>query len=146
MRFKDTLGISIALKHAENLMRNCIDRELQKLDLTFAQYSALSALEEKGSLTNADLARKLHITPQTMIKILEPLSEAKLVTRAPHEENLTKLTYNLTKKAEDLICKGHALVNKIEKDSIKGISKSDYADLQQKFEHILQNLRKMNRG
>lgn len=140
MRFKDTVGISYLLKNAENVLRNAIDTELRGLGLSLAQYSALSALEMNGSLTNAELARECHVTAQTMNRIVAGLTRAKLLKKSESEKHGLKINYELTPRAEKLICDAHMLVDVIEKKAIKGLNKNDLKIVQKAMKLFCDNI------
>lgn len=129
MRFKDTIGISHAINQLEHRLTQTINAELKELNLTLPQYSALSNLEDSGKMTNAELSRRCHVTPQTMNKIMDSLFRAKLVIKKDDKENQLRINYALTAKAEKLICKAHERVNEIEKKSLLGMAKSDLKKL-----------------
>lgn len=140
MRFKDTIGISHQINQLEHAMTQMINSELKELQLTLPQYSALSNLETQPNLTNAELSRRCHVTPQTMNKIIESLFKAKLVSKKSDKNNLLKIHYQLTQKAEKLICTAHERVNEIEKKSLLKISKSDYQKLNSIVKRMIGNL------
>lgn len=141
MRFKDTIGISHLIKNVENLLRNAIDADLGRLGLSLSQYSALSVLEVKKTMTNAEIARESHVTPQTMNKIMLALMKSKLVRKNSLEDNKLKIYYELTAKAEKLLCDAHAAVNKVEMRAIRGIGKKDFFIVQESMMVLEKNLK-----
>lgn len=141
MRFKDTIGISHLIKNVENLMRNAIDSELYRLGLSLSQYTALSTLEVNQKMTNAEIARDSHVTPQTMNKIMLALSKAKLVRKNLGESSKIKVYYELTEKAEKLLCDAHVAVNKVEMRAIHGVSKKDFLIVQKAMKSLEDNLK-----
>lgn len=141
MRFKDTVGISYLIKNIENLMRNAVDSELAKLGLSLSQYTALSSLEVNKKMTNAEIARDSHVTPQTMNKIMTGLARAKLVKKDLSEDNKLKIYYELSDKAEKLLCDAHAAVNNVELQAIHGIGKKDFQIIQKSLAVLEKNLK-----
>lgn len=140
MRLKDTLGLSYLVKLVEHKMRNEIDAALLHLGLTAAQYSTLSTLESEEKLTNAELARKCSVTPQTMNKIMQNLESDGFVKKTNSTEHGLKINFEMTAKAHKVVCKAHASVNEIEKNTIKGLNKSQYQDLETALKKCLENL------
>ena len=63
-----------------------MDRALVELNLTTPQYSVLSELHEFPGLSNADLARKSFVTPQTMNLIVQNLEARELIGRSTVHE------------------------------------------------------------
>lgn len=140
MRFKDTVGISHLLKNTENLLRNEIDKRLARLGTSLAQYSALSALEMNERLTNAQLARECGVTPQTMNRIMAGLVDNRLVRKKADDGHGLKQNYELTSKAEKLLCDAHAAVNSVELRGIKGLARTELENLQELLRRLQQNL------
>ncbi len=94
--------IGYELKKAQHVLRLRIDEALKELGVTTPQYAALSVLAEEPGLSNAGLARRSFVTPQTMNQILIRLEEAGLVERRPHPEHGRVLQAFLTKEGEKL--------------------------------------------
>jgi DNA-binding MarR family transcriptional regulator len=89
-------SIGFALKMAQQALRTHLDAALQKIGLTTPQYAVLNFLEIEPGASNAELARRAFVTPQTMQAILVALERAGLISRTPHPEHgrvqMTKLT------------------------------------------------------
>lgn len=126
MRFRDTLGISALVTEFQHIMILEIEAKMKPIGLTFPQYSVLSILEDQESLTNADLARRCSVTPQTMNRMLQVLLRRGLVKNEQDPKHALKLLFKLTVKAEKLICKTHIIVNDVEKNFIKALSPKEY--------------------
>jgi DNA-binding MarR family transcriptional regulator len=94
--------IGYELKKAQHVLRLRMDEALKELGVTTPQYAALSALAEEPGLSNAGLARRSFVTPQTMNQILARLEEAGLVERRPHPEHGRVLQAFLTKEGKKL--------------------------------------------
>ena len=88
--------IGFALKMAQQALRTHMDAALGRIGLTTPQYAVLNFLEIEPGASNAELARRAFVTPQTMQAILVSLERAGLVSRTPHPEHgrvqMTKLT------------------------------------------------------
>jgi len=65
---RERLGnrIGYELKRAQHALRLGMDEELRGLGVTTPQYAAMSVLAEEPGLSNAQLARRSSVTPQTM--------------------------------------------------------------------------------
>ena len=140
MRLKDTLGLSYLVKLVEHKVRNKIDAALLHLGLTAAQYSTLSILENEEKLTNAQLARMCSVTPQTMNKIMNNLEQDGFVKKTSSADHGLKINFEMTAKAHKIVCKAHTAVNEIEKNTIKGLNKTQYQDLENALKKCLENL------
>ena len=79
--------IGFALKQAQQALRTHMGAELRKLGLTTPQYAVLAYLKVEAGASNATLARRAFVTPQTMQAILVTLEKSGLITRRPHSEH-----------------------------------------------------------
>jgi DNA-binding MarR family transcriptional regulator len=141
MRFEETLGLSHLITGVENRMRAVIDAELGHLGMNLAQYSALSVLEMRQPMTNAELARACGVTPQTMNRITTALTRGKMVTKMDSKEHGLKVNYRLTRKALDRVCKAHAAVDKIERECLKGLNRDQLGIFLAFLKQVKENLR-----
>ena len=101
MTEQDVLGpvenaVGYVLKQAAVALRSSMDAALRPLHLTVPQYACLELLGQRPGLSNAELARGVFVTRQSMNLVLRGLEERGLVTRpstAPHGRELpTELT------------------------------------------------------
>jgi DNA-binding MarR family transcriptional regulator len=79
--------IGFALKQAQQALRTRMDAELREIGLTTPQYAVLAYLKVEAGASNAALARRAFVTPQTMQAILVTLEKSGLITRSPHPEH-----------------------------------------------------------
>ncbi len=98
------------LKRAQQALRLALDRELRELVLTAPQYAALAMLEEESGLSNAELARRSFVTPQTMNVIVGTLEARGLVERDAHPNHGRILTTRLTQRGRSLVDAAHEAV------------------------------------
>lgn len=103
-------SIGYALKRAQQALRGYLDAKLRTIGLTTPQYSVLAGLEFSGGLSNAELARRAFVTPQTMQAIIAALERDGLVKRAGHPAHGRVLTTELTQKGRLLVRVAHEIV------------------------------------
>jgi len=88
--------IGFALKRAQQALRTRLDTGLREIGLTTPQYAVLAFLEVEPGASNAALARRAFVTPQTMQAILVALERSGFIARTPHPEHgrvqMTELT------------------------------------------------------
>jgi DNA-binding MarR family transcriptional regulator len=75
---------SYLLKRTEALLHSGLTCALTQHGATIAEYAVLEALDEEPGMSNADLARRAFVTPQTMNEVLRELELKRWVTRHPH--------------------------------------------------------------
>jgi DNA-binding MarR family transcriptional regulator len=88
--------LSIALSHA-------LAERLELIGVTRAEYSALAALRMKTGLSNAQLARRVLITPQSMSEVVATLERKGLLRRWNDPDHARILRAELTDQAWDVL-------------------------------------------
>jgi len=71
----------------DRIVRRGLDEQLRGFDLTVLGYTALTVLEARPGLSNAQLARRSFMTPQGMNQVVAALAEKGLVTRSQSTSN-----------------------------------------------------------
>ena len=102
------------VKRVQVALRSAMDRALLSEDLTTPQYAVLSALQKAPGLSNAELARRSFVTPQTMIRIVASLEDKGLVTRVEHPWHGRILEASLTAAGEKTVNACHQRVKRVE--------------------------------
>ncbi|ANN15753.1 MarR family transcriptional regulator [Amycolatopsis orientalis] len=74
-------AVGYMLKRAATALRVAMETALRPLDLTVPQYSCLEVLSQRPGLSNAELARAVFVTRQSMNLVLRGLQDRGLVTR-----------------------------------------------------------------
>ena len=92
------------LKLAQHALHRRMEEALKPLGLNPAQYAVLAELNARPDQTNANLAERAFITPQSMQGVLAKLEEARLVERRQDvhhgRRQLARLTPDGQAKAE----------------------------------------------
>jgi DNA-binding MarR family transcriptional regulator len=83
-RPSSTQSVGYLLKRAQGALNAALTEALAGSGVTLPQYAVLVALDEEPGLSNADLARRAFVTPQTMNQVLRELEDEQLVVRRPH--------------------------------------------------------------
>ncbi len=113
--------VGYVLKRVQQALRAAMDEALRRHGLTIAQYAALSALEEEGGLSGAELARRSFVTPQTMNEIVTHLEATDLVERRRGDDGRV-LRASLTAAGLDLVGACHRAVAAIEERTVSGLN------------------------
>lgn len=102
-----------------------MDAALKGLGVTTPQYAALSVLAEEPGISNAGLARRSFVTPQTMNQILLRLEAAGLAERRAHPEHGRVLQAYPTEEGEKLRRECAKRVDAIEERMVSGLSEDE---------------------
>ena len=108
-------GFGYALKQAQQAMRSRMDRELKPLGLNAPQYAVLASLEAEPGLSNADLARRAFVTPQTMQTMLVKLKQVGMIERRPDAEHGRIQRTELTAAGREAVTNAHGIAADAEK-------------------------------
>jgi DNA-binding MarR family transcriptional regulator len=88
--------LSYVIARLDRAVRRGITDCIAPAGLTIPQFTALSVLDRRAGLSNAQLARRSYITPQSMHEVVLELERKGLVTREPDAANRRILRATLT--------------------------------------------------
>ena len=93
-----------------NLLRSAVVRLSRRLrhqrvdaSLSATEMSVLGALANYGSATPGELARKEHVQPPSMTRIVAMLESKGLVRRDPHPEDRRQIVVSQTEQAQAML-------------------------------------------
>jgi DNA-binding MarR family transcriptional regulator len=94
-------------------------------DLSVPEFTALSVLANRPGLSNAQLARRAMITPQSMILILSKLERRELVRREldPHHQRI--LRAELTAAGHGILADADLVIAEIQEQILNGVPEPD---------------------
>lgn len=121
--------IGYVLKRVQSALRAGMDDALGEVEVTTPQYAALSMLEAEPGLSNAQLARRCFVTPQTMIRIVAGLEADQLIAREPHPSHGRVLAAKLTEEGHRVVTSCHTRVNAIEAQMLQGLDRCEREQL-----------------
>ena len=85
------------LAFSDSTMRFFMD-----VELTMAQFRALVMIRRWGPQTGRELARRLHVTPGTLVPLIDRLEDQGYLRRVPDKEDRRLTWLELTPKADRL--------------------------------------------
>jgi DNA-binding MarR family transcriptional regulator len=88
--------VSYVIARLERAVRSAINERVRPYGLTTLQYTTLSVLGRRGALSNAQLARRSYMTPQSMSEVIEALESKGLIERKQHPNHRRVLPAQLT--------------------------------------------------
>lgn len=106
--------IGYALKLAQQALRTRMDAGLREIGLTTPQYAVLAFLKKEAGASNATLARRAFVTPQTMQAILVALEREGLISRTAHPEHGRVQKTELTATGRDALEAASGIVADVE--------------------------------
>ena len=110
--------ISYIVARLERAVRVEINERVKPHGLTTLQYTTLSILGRRGELSNAQLARRAYMTPQSTSEVLDALEEKGLVSRTPHPNHRRVFPAGLTEKGRKVLAACDAAVDELEREML----------------------------
>jgi DNA-binding MarR family transcriptional regulator len=102
----------------DQAVRTEMRKRLAEWDLSVPEYTTLSVLRRRPGLSNAQLARRTMVTPQSMIQILARLEERQLVAREVDPAHKRILRGALTREGEQLLAEADPVVQSLQDEML----------------------------
>lgn len=115
-------SVGYGLKQAATALRSAMDAVLRPLQLTVPQYACLELLGQRPGLSNADLARGVFVSRQSMNGVLRGLQERGLVTRPSTAPQGRALPTRLTEAGRDALLAASIAVRAVERRMLASLS------------------------
>lgn len=122
-------AVGYALKRAATALRSAMEAALRPLDLTVPQYACLEVLAQRPGLSNAELARAVFVTRQSMNLVLRGLEKRGLVTRADSAPHGRALPTELTEAGRERQRAASAAVRAVERKMLASLPESEQSRL-----------------
>ena len=117
------------LKRAQDALNAAMTAVLREYGATLPEYAVLTALAEEPGLSNADLARRAFVTPQTMNQVLKELEHRGWVSRHPHPGHGRILQSELTADGARTLSACHQAVDVVEGRMLAGLGPAERGQL-----------------
>jgi len=114
-------AVGYVLKQAAAALRTAMDVALRPLALTVPQYACLEVLGQQPGLLNAELARSVFVTRQSMNGVLRGLQDRGLVTRAVTAPHGRALPTQLTRAGRDRLRAASTAVRAVEQQMLTSL-------------------------
>jgi DNA-binding MarR family transcriptional regulator len=129
------------LREVHQALRVAFDEALQPRGLSLRQVGVLATLRRSPGLSNADLARRFFMTPQSTVELLSGLETAGLVVRRPHPAGGRALPAELTPAGTAKLVACLSVIASAEERLLSGISLRERHQLHDLLERVLAALR-----
>ena len=113
----------------DRVVRRHIDDVVKAKGLSVNQYTTLSVLDHRSGLSNAQLARRALVSPQSMNEVLLALERRGLVRRHAHPDHGRILQSRLTAKGRRVLRACDTGVHEVESLMLSNLSQSEQAVL-----------------
>lgn len=132
--------ISYVMGRLDLALRRNLSEGLASVGVTLPQYTALSVLRDRGALSNAQLARRVLITPQSTIKVIAALEKKGLIARVPDPDHGRILRTLLTPGGQDVLDACDRVAQQVEAKMLEQLSPEQRAALHAGLKSCVRNL------
>lgn len=121
----DSTASEISFVYVVGRLNHGIRREMREhlveWRLSVPEFTALSILRRRPGLSNAQLARRTMVTPQSMIEILAGLESRELVRRTVDPNHGRILKSELTTEGERVVVAAQRKIEQIQDELLAGV-------------------------
>jgi len=117
-----TSRVGYLIKRAQSVLHDAMVTALEPYGLTVTQFAVLTALGEEPGLSNADLARRAFVTPQSMHAVLQDLESRRLLVRRTHPRHRRVLQAELTEAGARTLGEAAGVVDEVEERMLGKLS------------------------
>lgn len=135
------LRLTYVIGSLDRVLRRRMTEALAPLGLTLAQFTALSVLEANGEASNAQVAERSFITPQSANEVMNPMAARNWVSRKPDPTHRRIVLLRLTDEGRAVLRECEQAVKTIEKQMLEGIEFDAAGAVQIRLETFVRNLR-----
>jgi DNA-binding MarR family transcriptional regulator len=121
--------LSYVIGRLERALRRRLTAAVEPMGLTLPAYTALSVLRVQDGLSNAQLARRSFVTPQSMSEVLALLVERGYVRRRAEPGHGRVLRTELTKAGNRALDRCDRAVDVIERELLGDLDGTEAAEL-----------------
>ncbi|OXS94311.1 MarR family winged helix-turn-helix transcriptional regulator [Pandoraea apista] len=138
---RSKLRLTYVIASLDRLLRRHMSEALAPLGLTLAQFTALSVLDARGKLSNAQLAQRSFITPQSANEVVSVMASRQWITREPDPNHGRIVLLQLTDEGRRVLAQCEAVAKEIDTRMRADVSREDAAAVQRHLEMFVRNLR-----
>lgn len=121
-------------------MRSAFRHALADLDLTPVQNTVLHFIADAPDSSSAELARRAHVSPQTMHKLVAELERRELVTLTPRPDHGRILDIHLTDQGHVFLAQADSRAQAIENRMTAGLDTQQRQQLFDLLQHCAEAL------
>lgn len=123
--------LGLVVKKVQFVVRRRMDEALKSFGLTAPQYAVLSSVANEPGLSNAALAHRCFVTPQTMNVIVLRLEKRQWLERTTGQDNEKLLKTYLTELGDQTFSAASLAVMEVEKRMVASFSDQEESRLRE---------------
>lgn len=116
-------GAGFLLTDSARLLRKLIDRRLQPLGLSRAQWSVLAILSNHEGVSQSQISQELEIEKSTAGRLIDQVEKSGWIERRPIPGDRRLWSIHLTDQARQLLVEIERVIMHAREDMLRGLSK-----------------------
>lgn len=137
---KAELDFGFLLGDVSRLLRRDFELRVQQLGLTLTQWRAIAHLARCEGINQAAMADILEVTPITLTRLIDRMTEAGWVERRPDPADRRAVCLHLTPAVQPLLEKMQAEAHATHQAAFAGLAKRDEKQMLKLLAHVKDNL------
>jgi len=133
-------GPGFLLTDSARLLRKLIDRRLQPLGLSRAQWSILAILSNHEGLSQSQISDELEIEKSTVGRLIDQVEKSGWIERRPILGDRRLWSVHLTNQARELIAEVERVILHTRAEMLHGLSAEQQQDLSEILQTVKSNL------
>lgn len=133
-------GVCYLIGRLDHALNRRIRDALTPLGLTVSQYTALSFLESQAQISNAQLAERSLISPQSANEMIKLMEKKGWVEREPDPSHGRIVRLSLTAAGQALLDEAHSHISRLEAGMLAKLSPTQRSALHQNLRQVLHAL------
>jgi DNA-binding MarR family transcriptional regulator len=143
-KLKVEKNLGLLIWQTEHAVERAMDEALSPIGLRVTQGAALMYLYEQPGLSGAELARRLHLTPQSAATLLANFEAKGWAKRTPHPVHRGFRETVLTESGKAILTKSVKIIERINRAIMENVTDQELAQLFDLMERVLKNARSLN--
>jgi DNA-binding MarR family transcriptional regulator len=123
--------VSYVVGRLNRALSLAIEERVAKHGLTLSQYTALSILRVRSGLSNAQLARRGFVRPQSMMQVTSALEARRLIVRTPDASHGRVLKTAITPEGRRILAACDRAVTEMETEMLAGLDEQQVDQLRE---------------
>jgi len=114
--------VTYLIGRLDRALRRRMGEALGPFNLSVNQYTTLSVLHTRGNLSNAQLAQRAFISPQSMNEVMQSLEALKFVTRQTDPSHARIVQLGLTPRGIEVVRQCDSAIKHLEQSMLARLS------------------------
>lgn len=133
-------GTAYLIGRLHRMLQRRMGEALAPVGLTLQQYTVLAMIGARGQLSNAQLAERAFVTPQTANEVVKTMEASGWIKRTPDPHHGRIIQLRLTAAGRHVLSDAHALTAMLEERMLAGLDAASRLAFNEQLKSSIQAL------